>query len=83
MDTYPRDPEWYLESQEIYGPPTVFNPVPVSFIELWNYPSGDSCILEGTLEPTEINEWLSKETHRFVKDGERLEPVSGIRLWSG
>jgi hypothetical protein len=77
--------------------PLQFNPAPVSFIEIWNYPvrrlqlsqivfkskekqTGDSEILEGTLEPTEIKTWLSKEAHRLVKDGERLEPINGIRL---
>jgi hypothetical protein len=97
MANYPRDPEWYIESQEIHGEPLKFNPAPVSFIEIWNYPvrrlqlsqivfkskdkqTGDSQILEGTLEPTEIKTWLSQEAHRLVKDGEQLEPINGIRL---
>jgi hypothetical protein len=38
MANYPRDPEWYMESQPDYAIPLEFNPSPVSFIEIWNYP---------------------------------------------
>lgn len=70
-----------MESEAAFsGNPIEFEPAPISFIEIWNYPDGDSRILEGSLEQTEIKMWVSKEAPGLVKDGQQMVPINGMRL---